>query len=161
MSSRIGEILVQQGLIDQDQLTRATESSTVNGELLNVSLVKLGFIEEQILLDLLSKQYGLPVVSLSEHPVSPDVIQLLPRHLANKHHLLPLEQTGSTLTVAMVDPSNIVALNSSPSKNLSQRRCLDRQTTPTDWRSVARLRQGCRSLGTAHSHDRTRGSSTD
>ena len=111
MSSRIGEILVQQGLIDQDQLTRATESSTVNGELLNVSLVKLGFIEEQILLDLLSKQYGLPVVSLSEHPVSPDVIQLLPRHLANKHHLLPLEQTGSTLTVAMVDPSNIVALN--------------------------------------------------
>ncbi len=111
MSSRIGDLLLQQGIIDETQLAQAVEQAAGAGELINSSLTKLGFIEESELTSLISKQYGLPIVNLEEHDVDIDVITLIPQHLAVKHHILPLELINSTLTVAMVDPSNIIALN--------------------------------------------------
>lgn len=111
MSSRIGELLVQNGIIDESQLEQAVQLARQNGGLINSAVVKLGYLEEADLVTLLSQQYGLPVVQIDEHEVEPHVVGLIPQNLAHKHHLLPLELNDSTLTVAMVDPSNIVALN--------------------------------------------------
>lgn len=111
MSSRIGELLLQQGIIDEQQLEQAKQTAQQNGGLINSAVVKLGLMEEAELTSLLSQQYKLPVVQLDEYQVETHVLSLIPQHLAIKHSLLPLELNGSTLTVAMVDPSNIIALN--------------------------------------------------
>ena len=103
--------MIQQGIIDEAQLAQATESASQNNEILNSALVSLGMIEEDDLINLLSQQYGLPVVNLDEQEVDPDVVTLVPQNLSRKHNLLPLELTGNSLTVAMADPSNIIALN--------------------------------------------------
>jgi type IV pilus assembly protein PilB len=111
MSSRIGELLIQQGIINQTQWAKASEQASQNGEIINYSLVKLGIIEESKLIELISQQYGLPVVKVGDQKIAKELIQLIPQHLSTKHHLLPIDLKDSTLTIAMVDPSNIVALN--------------------------------------------------
>ena len=111
MASRIGDVLVKQGLISDSQLAQATEAAQQNGGMVGSSLVKLGFVDEDILVSTLSTQYGLPVVQIDDHSVQAEVLNLIPHAIASKYLLLPLEVTGNTLTVAMVDPSNITAVN--------------------------------------------------
>ena len=111
MASRIGDVLVKNGIITDLQLTQAGEAAAQNGGMISSSLVKLGFVEEALLVSTISKQYGLPVVQIDEHSVQSEVLNLIPHGIANKYLLLPLELLGNTLTVAMVDPSNITAVN--------------------------------------------------
>lgn len=111
MSSRVGNVLLKAQLINEEQLAQAEELQRQNGGLLGSALVSLGFVEEPALVELLGSQYGLPIVKLEEYQVEPDVLNLIPHNLANKHQLIPLQLQGSTLTVAMADPSNILALN--------------------------------------------------
>jgi type IV pilus assembly protein PilB len=111
MASRIGEVLVKQGLITDAQLVQATEAAGQNGGMVSSSLVKLGFVDEPLLVNTLSKQYGLPVVQIDDQSVQSEVLGLIPHNIAIKYLLLPLELLGNTLTVAMVDPSNITAVN--------------------------------------------------
>ena len=111
MSSRVGELLLSTGAIDQEQLDRAKEVQAQNGGLIGAILVSLGFIEETSLIETLSEQYGLPIIELEDLDIPPEVLSLIPQNLASKHQLLPLELDSSTLTIAMVDPSNIIALN--------------------------------------------------
>ena len=111
MSSRIGELLLQHGVIDEMQLEQASQLAGQNGGLISSSVIKLGYVTESDLTALLSRQYGLPVIQIDELQIDPHVIALVPQHLAQKHQLLPLELNNGTLTVAMIDPSNIIALN--------------------------------------------------
>ena len=111
MGSRIGELLVRNEVIDEGQLEQAEQHAMQNGGLLNAAVVKLGFIEEAELVQMLSEEYELPVVQIEEQEVDEDVLALILQKIAMKHHLLPLALDGDTLTVAMVDPSNIIALN--------------------------------------------------
>ena len=111
MASRVGEVLVKHGLISTTQLAQATEAAQHNGGMISSSLVKLGFVDESSLVNTISKQYGLPVVQIDEQSVQPEVLSLIPHSIAQKYLLLPLELLGNTLTVAMVDPSNITAVN--------------------------------------------------
>ncbi len=111
MTSRVGDLLVKTGLITPDQLTLASEAQKTNGGSLGSHIVKLGFISEEDLVATISKQYGVPIVHLNDYTLDGALAQLIPQNLANKHHLVPLVQKESTLTVAMMDPSNIIALN--------------------------------------------------
>jgi len=111
VSSRVGDLLLRKGLINQEQLGRAQEAMHEHGGMLSTSLIKLGFIEEGALLETLSQQYGLPVVKLDEQTIEPEVVGLIPQDLAQKHHLIPIQFNGTVLQIAMVDPSNILALN--------------------------------------------------
>lgn len=111
MSSRVGDLLLRQGLINQDQLRQAQEAHSQNGGFLSTALIKLNFIAEADLTEALSKQYGLPVVRLENEQIDPDAVALLPHTIAAKHNVLPLRFQGSALVVVMVDPSNILALN--------------------------------------------------
>ncbi len=111
MSSRIGELLLRASLITQEQLTKAQEFQQSSGGMLGTALVRTNAITEEALVEALSKQYNLPVVHIDEIGVEHDVIATIPHELAAKHLLLPVKLNGSTLTVAMADPSNILALN--------------------------------------------------
>ncbi len=111
MSSRVGDLLQRAGVINSEQLAKALELQAQSGGLVGSALVKLGFLDENKLVNTLSEQYGLPIVNLEEHQIEPEVANLVPHALAQKHHLIPLNVNGSTLTIAMVDPSNILALN--------------------------------------------------
>ena len=111
MSSRIGELLIRLGHISTDQLQQAEETQHQMGCHFSTAIVKLGVLSEQQLLEILSQQYGLTIVSLEECQVDHDVISLIPQQLALKHQLAPIDLSDNTLSVAMVDPSNILALN--------------------------------------------------
>lgn len=111
MSSRIGDLLVRTGLITPEQLQKASEAQKTNGGFVGSQLVKLGFISETDLVQIMSQQYGVPVVELSSYSFDEAAVQLIPHNLAVKHGLVPLVKKDTTLTVAMTDPSNIVALN--------------------------------------------------
>lgn len=111
MSSRVGDLLVKTGLINPDQLSQAAEAQRANGGFLGTHLVKLGFISEPDLVQIISQQYGVQIVQLLDYSIEDTVLQLIPHNLASKHGVLPLVKKDNTLTVAMVDPSNMVALN--------------------------------------------------
>jgi len=111
MNSRVGELLVQKGHIDRSQLEQANLLASQNGGLLNSAVVKLGAITEDVLIDLLSEEYSLPIVDLEDTEIQTEILSHVPHAIALKYFILPLQCEGSILTVAMVDPSNIAAIN--------------------------------------------------
>ena len=104
---RIGERLVRDSLISREQLDRALSDSRSNGTRIGFSLVKLGFIGEQELALALSKEHKVPAVDLDRVKLDPKVVKLIPPELAIKHLVLPLRRVGRTLTVAMVNPTDL------------------------------------------------------
>jgi len=111
MGSRLGELLVRQGQISQAALQRALEEHRIKGGSISAHLVKLGFIGEDELLSYLQREYRLPVVDPSDLEIPEEIINLVPHALVTKHHVLPVSLVRSNLTVAMADPSNLVAIN--------------------------------------------------
>lgn len=111
MSNQIGEILTKTGQITPEQLEEAKEAHKSQGGLLITHLVKLGFVSEQELVETVGHQYGLQIIQLEDVTLEPDVIELIPQNIAIKHQLLPIVRKDNSLTVAMIDPSNLVALN--------------------------------------------------
>ena len=101
---RLGDLLIQEGLITRDQLTLAlTEQRTV-GHRLGFVLVKMGLVQEIEITRVLARQFRMPAVDLSRFEVDPKIIRLIPPEVAKKNCVLPLKREGRTLTVAMADP---------------------------------------------------------
>ena len=111
MSGRLGELLVRENLISLQQLQKAQEEARKSGGRLGSLLVKHGAIAENDLTQFLSKQYGVPAISLKDFDIDEDVLKLVPRVTAEKHQCLPVNRAGSSLIVAMSDPSNIFAID--------------------------------------------------
>ena len=111
MSARLGEILVKEKLIAQDQLQQALEHQKKSGGRLGAALVKLGFISDEEITGVLSRQYGVPAINLSFYQVDPAVIKLVPQETAVRYQIVPLSRVGSTLTIAMADPTNVFAMD--------------------------------------------------
>ncbi len=105
---RLGELLVRQGLVRPDQMARALEEQKKTGNRLSTLLINLGIIKENALLKGLEKIYQLPGIDLSNFPVQPQALQLVPRDICEKHLLIPVQKVGTgTLVVAFSDPSNV------------------------------------------------------
>src|SRR5450631_2410433 len=111
MSGRLGELLVRENLISVQQLRKAQEEQQRSGSRIGTALIKTGAIEEQKLTDFLSKQYGVPAINLKDFEIEPDVIKLVPKEVAEKHLVIPVNRAGPALIVAMSDPSNIFAID--------------------------------------------------
>ena len=109
--SRLGELLVRENLISLQQLHRAQEEQRKSGSRLGYSLTKLGIIDEGDLTSFLAKQYGVPAILLGEFDIDPEVIKLVPAEVARKYQMVPVSRTGSSLIVAMADPSNIYGID--------------------------------------------------
>jgi type IV pilus assembly protein PilB len=103
--------MVKNGLITMDQLTRAVEDQKKNGGRLGKTLIRLGFLTEAALVDFMSRQFRIRVVSLDELNIQPDLIKLVPAALAKKFSMIPIQRVGATLTVALSDPTHMVALD--------------------------------------------------
>ena len=102
---------MRSGVITPDQLSQAVNAHSANGGQLATHLVKLGLIGERELAQTISEQYGVPIIQLTDYAIEDIVLQLIPHNIALKHGLIPVVKKDQSLTVAMTDPSNIVALN--------------------------------------------------
>jgi len=111
MAKKLGDVLLDGGLITTDQLQRAVSEQKQSGAMLAPTLVKLGFMGEPELLDFLSKQYGVPAVDPSKLEVDQEVIDLIPSNIVQKYKIVPISLDGQTLTISMVDPSNLFAVD--------------------------------------------------
>ena len=111
MEPRIGELLVRGGIVTREQLNAALEKEKSNGSHLVQELVRLGFTTEAELTQFLAKQFGIEKVALADLDIPDAVFNVVPSDLIQKHQLVPLTLVGSTLTVAMTDPTNLIAIN--------------------------------------------------
>src|SRR3989454_6492025 len=111
MAVKIGEMLLKAGYIGQEQLNEALEHQKKNGGKIGYNLVKLGFVREDDITNLLSEQYGVPSINLRHFDIDEGVIKLIPSEVAQKYLVIPVNRTGATLTIAMVDPTNVFAMD--------------------------------------------------
>src|SRR5262245_7797115 len=111
MTSRLGDLLIKRGDLSADQLAKAVEAQREHGGALSTHLVRLGYVSEEKLLGYLEREYRLPVVDPLSLDVPRDVLNIVPQALVLKHHLVPTNLSRSTLTLAMADPSNLMAIN--------------------------------------------------
>jgi len=111
MSSRLGEILIKENLITSDQLKQALDHQKSTGGRLGTCLMKLGFISDDEITGVLSRQYGVPSINLKYYEVDATVIKLIPQDTAVRYQIVPLSRVGSTLTIAMTDPTNVFAMD--------------------------------------------------
>ena len=108
---RIGDLLLREGLVTQEQLNKALQEQRHNGTRVGYNLVKLGFVKETDLTRMLARQHKMPAVDLTKFQVDPRIAKLIPGELAMKHSVLPLKRDGRTLTVAMSDPATLSVLD--------------------------------------------------
>jgi type IV pilus assembly protein PilB len=111
MSAKLGEILVRENLLTPQQLREALEFQREHGGRLGFNLVKMGMVSDDMITAVLSRQYGVPSVNLELFDIDESVIRLIPREVAEKYSVLPLSRVGATLTLAMVDPTNVFAMD--------------------------------------------------
>ena len=97
MAVRIGELLLKEKRITPEQLQEALSYQRQSGGKLGANLVKLGFVKDEEITSLLSKQYGVPSISLNQFEIDPAVIKLVPAETAHKYQIIPLSRVGATL----------------------------------------------------------------
>ncbi|HKP37736.1 MAG TPA: type IV-A pilus assembly ATPase PilB [Pyrinomonadaceae bacterium] len=111
MSAKLGEILVRENLISPQHLRQALDYQREHGGRLGFNLVKLGLVSDDTITAILSRQYGIPSVNLELFDIDESVLRLIPQEVAQKYSVLPLSRVGATLTLAMVDPTNVFAMD--------------------------------------------------
>jgi type IV pilus assembly protein PilB len=110
-SEKLGRLLVAAQLVSEEQLQRAIIAQKKTGGRLGSILVRMGFLDEAKLLAFLSQQFGMPAVDLSATKVDPGLMKLIPADAIKKYKVVPLKRTGSVVTLAMADPSDVFALD--------------------------------------------------
>src|ERR1044071_10005640 len=111
MSQRLGDLLVKEKVITPEQLDQALKSQKESGTRLGSILVKLGFLSDEDVTNFLSRQYGVPAINLTFFEIDGTVVKLIPYETAKRYQILPLSRVGASLTLAMVDPTNVFAMD--------------------------------------------------
>jgi type IV pilus assembly protein PilB len=111
MALQVGELLLKEKRISSEQLKEALSHQRQHGGKLGLNLINLGFVKEEDLTALLSKQYGVPSITLGTFDIDPAVVKLVPAETAQKYQVIPVTRNGATLTIAMTDPTNVFAMD--------------------------------------------------
>ena len=111
MAVRLGELLLKDDRITPAQLEEALNHQRKHGGKLGFNLVVLGFVKDEDITSLLSKQYGVPSIALGTFEIDSAVIKVIPAETAQKYQIIPLSRSGATLTIAMTDPTNVFAMD--------------------------------------------------
>jgi type IV pilus assembly protein PilB len=109
--NRLGELLVREKLISLQQLRQAQEEQRKTGSNLGYTLSRLGYISDGEITRFLSSQYRVPAVNLDEYEIDQEVVKLVSREVCEKHKIILISRSGSTLVVAMSDPTNLHAID--------------------------------------------------
>ncbi len=109
MPVKIGEMLSKEGLITPQQLQEALTYQKQNGVKLGRALVNLGFVKDDEITGLLSRQYGVPSINLATFDIDPTVLKVLPGETCRKYQVIPISRAGAVLSLAMSDPTNVFA----------------------------------------------------
>ncbi len=111
MAVKLGDLLLKQKLITQDQLDTALKLQREEGGKIGEALVRVGAVSEGDITETLSQQFGVPSIDLAHFEIDPAVIKVVPGEVARKYGVLPVNKTGATLTIAMGDPTNVFAMD--------------------------------------------------
>jgi type IV pilus assembly protein PilB len=113
MSQRLGDLLVKEKIITPEQLERALRAQKEGGSTarLGATLVQMGYVTDDEVTNFLSRQYGVPAINLQYFEIDPGVVKLIPEETAKRYQILPLSRVGASLTIAMVDPTNVFAID--------------------------------------------------
>jgi len=105
------DVLLKEGFITEEDLKKAEQHQRNNGGLLSYVLVKLGLVTEEQIVVGLAEQLGIPHMKLTHYKLDPEVVELLPERIIRKDKVIPLSQSGNTLTVATADPLNVLMID--------------------------------------------------
>lgn len=108
---RLGDLLVDSGLINQEQLNYALQRQKATGKKLGELLIEEGIIQEKQIIEVLEFQLGIPHMDLDKYYIDPDIPRLINENLARRHSLIPIRKERNKLIVAMSDPLNIFAID--------------------------------------------------
>ncbi len=111
MPVRLGELLLKENMVSPQQLQDALNHQKMSGGKLGKAFVSLGFVKDEEITSLLSRQYGVPSINLDHFEVDPAIIKIIPAETSRKYQVLPLSRSGATLTIAMADPTNVFAMD--------------------------------------------------
>src|SRR5436853_6391796 len=113
MTQRLGDLLVREKIITPEQLERALKAQRDAGPSARLGsvLVHLGFVSDEEVTNLLSRQYGVPAINLQYFEIDAAVVKLIPEETSKRYQILPLSRVGASLTIAMVDPTNVFAMD--------------------------------------------------
>jgi membrane protein YdbS with pleckstrin-like domain len=101
---RLGEMMVNEGYITNEHLQEALDEQKITGERLGSIFVRKGFISESDLLNILSAQHQLPVINLEKIEITQEVLDLIPKNIAEKYLIVPINKFDSVVTIAMASP---------------------------------------------------------
>jgi type IV pilus assembly protein PilB len=111
MPVKLGELLLKENMVSPQQLQDALNHQKTSGGKLGKAFVSLGFVKDEEITSLLSRQYGVPSINLEHFEVDAAIIKIIPAETARKYQVLPLSRSGATLTISMADPTNVFAMD--------------------------------------------------
>lgn len=111
LRERLGDVLVRESIIDEDQLRQALQYQRKKGASLPQALIELNYVSEEDIVVSLGEQLGVPHIKLKAYNIDAAIIKMVPESTARQYHLIPLSKVGNTLTVVMSDPLNIFAID--------------------------------------------------
>ncbi len=109
-NKQLGELLIERGVINHEQLNISLEHKKENGGLIGEVLVELNFATEKDIAQALTCQYGFPYLPLSNYEIDQEVLDAVPEDVCRKHSLVPIDKIGKSLTLAMSNPLNVQAI---------------------------------------------------
>ena len=110
ITKRLGEVLLERGVITHDQLGKALAHQQAHGGLMGQVLIQLGFTTEEEVALALTAQYGFPYLPLDNYELDSSLTDVIPEEMARRYCLIPIDRIGNALTLAMADPSNVKAI---------------------------------------------------
>ena len=110
INKQLGELLIERGIINDQQLGKALDLQKEKGGLIGELLVELGFVKEEDIAQSLTAQYGFPYLPLSNYDINTEIINVVPGRVARQYLLMPVDRIGNNLTLAMSNPLNVQAI---------------------------------------------------
>lgn len=110
VNKQLGELLIERGIIKQQELAKALDVQKERGGLIGEIFVELGFAKEEDIAQALTAQYGFPYLPLSNYEVNPETANIIPVRVARQYLLIAIDKIGNNLTIAMSNPLNIHAI---------------------------------------------------
>ena len=106
ITKQLGELLIEKGIINRDQLNKALKIQKDKGGLIGQIFVMLGYVKEEEIAQVLTVQYGFPYLPLESYEISADMIKLIPKNVAKQYNLIAIDKIGNLLTISMSNPLN-------------------------------------------------------